>query len=495
MNYNTDTNFEIPEIFLCPITLSLITDPVVASDGQTYDKHSISDWIKRGNRISPINGNQLTETYTFPNFFLRSALEEFKIKDSKMKEIVNHNLLLEEINRDKEETIQNLQEHIELINQDRTEANNIVIKLESEKTENKKTIKRFRNKHKILKKSYNKILKELKELKKKQNREMETNLKMVDNLSSINILPIDNLPCKILQTLTGHSNSVYFLIKISDDLIASGSSNSVKVWKREKEEYKLLQNVTENTDSIFSLLTISDDIIAYGSCKTIKIWREENGMFKLFQIVNCHTWNVTYLLKISEDMIASGSYESFIIWKRENGQFKLVQTVTGHTNYIFSLLKISYEEIASGSSDKTIKIWRQDNGKFQNIQTLIGHNNCVTSLLKLSDDVIASASNESTIVWKRQEGVFQNFQILTGTFYSLYSVDNYLISSELHGKITVWKPDNGRFKICLNNNEKSDDVLFSLLNISEDLIAYGTEYYTVKILRIVFETYSLTDKF
>jgi hypothetical protein len=43
----------IPEDYLCPIRQELMTDPVVASDGHTYDRESITDWIRRGNRIRP----------------------------------------------------------------------------------------------------------------------------------------------------------------------------------------------------------------------------------------------------------------------------------------------------------------------------------------------------------------------------------------------------------------------------------------------------------
>merc|ERR1712196_398913 len=36
---------DIPEGFLCPITLELMDDPYIASDGHTYEKQAISEWL------------------------------------------------------------------------------------------------------------------------------------------------------------------------------------------------------------------------------------------------------------------------------------------------------------------------------------------------------------------------------------------------------------------------------------------------------------------
>jgi hypothetical protein len=36
-----------PEELSCPITFKLMTDPVVAEDGQTYQRHAIEEWINK----------------------------------------------------------------------------------------------------------------------------------------------------------------------------------------------------------------------------------------------------------------------------------------------------------------------------------------------------------------------------------------------------------------------------------------------------------------
>lgn len=43
-------DIQIPEQFLCPITKCVMVEPVVASDGNTYERDAIEKWIKaKGN--------------------------------------------------------------------------------------------------------------------------------------------------------------------------------------------------------------------------------------------------------------------------------------------------------------------------------------------------------------------------------------------------------------------------------------------------------------
>jgi predicted amino acid-binding ACT domain protein len=75
----------IPVDYLCPIRHELMTDPVVASDGHTYERESITEWIRRGNRKSPLSGINLPNTYIFDNILVKKIINEFK--QNKNKEI------------------------------------------------------------------------------------------------------------------------------------------------------------------------------------------------------------------------------------------------------------------------------------------------------------------------------------------------------------------------------------------------------------------------
>lgn len=65
------------EDFRCPISLELMTDPVTISTGQTYDRASIQEWLKAGNRTCPKTGEKLTNIELVPNTTLRNLIQQF----------------------------------------------------------------------------------------------------------------------------------------------------------------------------------------------------------------------------------------------------------------------------------------------------------------------------------------------------------------------------------------------------------------------------------
>ena len=67
----------IPDEFLCPITLSLMTDPVIGSDGRTYERSAILQWLAK-NQNSPMTREPMTVASLKPNYALKSAIERFE---------------------------------------------------------------------------------------------------------------------------------------------------------------------------------------------------------------------------------------------------------------------------------------------------------------------------------------------------------------------------------------------------------------------------------
>ncbi|XP_028797736.1 U-box domain-containing protein 19-like [Neltuma alba] len=65
-----------PEDFRCPISLELMMDPVTVSTGQTYDRTSIQQWLKSGNKICPKTGAKLKNTDLIPNTALRKLIQQ-----------------------------------------------------------------------------------------------------------------------------------------------------------------------------------------------------------------------------------------------------------------------------------------------------------------------------------------------------------------------------------------------------------------------------------
>lgn len=66
-----------PEDFKCPISLELMTDPVIIATGQTYDRSSIQKWLKAGNLSCPKTGEKLKNTELIPNLALRNLIQHF----------------------------------------------------------------------------------------------------------------------------------------------------------------------------------------------------------------------------------------------------------------------------------------------------------------------------------------------------------------------------------------------------------------------------------
>ncbi|CAF1033471.1 unnamed protein product [Adineta steineri] len=61
----------------CPITLELFIDPVLAEDGQTYERSAIIQWIQQ-HGTSPFTRQQLSVSRLTPNRAIKTAVENFK---------------------------------------------------------------------------------------------------------------------------------------------------------------------------------------------------------------------------------------------------------------------------------------------------------------------------------------------------------------------------------------------------------------------------------
>ena len=64
----------IPNEYLCPITQSVMADPVLGSDGRTYERSAITEWLRTHN-TSPITREVMTTASLKPNYALRSLIE------------------------------------------------------------------------------------------------------------------------------------------------------------------------------------------------------------------------------------------------------------------------------------------------------------------------------------------------------------------------------------------------------------------------------------
>ena len=67
---------QIQNEWYCSITLEIMKDPVIAEDGHTYERSSITKWFETSN-LSPKSGAPMRSTRLIPNLALRNTIQDF----------------------------------------------------------------------------------------------------------------------------------------------------------------------------------------------------------------------------------------------------------------------------------------------------------------------------------------------------------------------------------------------------------------------------------
>ncbi|PWA79276.1 plant U-box 8 [Artemisia annua] len=87
----TTTN-NYPDDFKCPISLELMSEPVIISSGHTFDRRSIQRWLDAGHRTCPITNLPLSDSpILIPNHALKSLISSYNNLHHQ-KPISNHQL-------------------------------------------------------------------------------------------------------------------------------------------------------------------------------------------------------------------------------------------------------------------------------------------------------------------------------------------------------------------------------------------------------------------
>ncbi|KAE8686084.1 U-box domain-containing protein 3 [Hibiscus syriacus] len=68
------SGISIPPHFLCPLSLELMTDPVIVASGQTYDRTSIQKWLDSGLSICPMTRQTLKHRNLIPNHTVKAMV-------------------------------------------------------------------------------------------------------------------------------------------------------------------------------------------------------------------------------------------------------------------------------------------------------------------------------------------------------------------------------------------------------------------------------------
>lgn len=110
-------NEDIPELFLCPITSCIMKEPVIASDGNTYEKSAILLWIQdlkknKDDIISPFDRSLITENLIENRIVKNIIIEWTKENDSLRKENKILKGEIQKLNNEKKNIRENLREFL-----------------------------------------------------------------------------------------------------------------------------------------------------------------------------------------------------------------------------------------------------------------------------------------------------------------------------------------------------------------------------------------------
>ena len=137
----------------------------------------------------------------------------------------------------------------------------------------------------------------------------------------------------------------------------------------------LVASLQGHTASVFDLVQLSDDLLASSSNDaTVRIWNLTTSANKFTLQGHTSDEGVIGLKQISSDLLASSSGDSAIkVWNVTTSE--LVRTLVGHTGSIYwalDLLNNNGQQLVSGSAwgDQAIKVWDMSTGEcLKTIQT------------------------------------------------------------------------------------------------------------------------------
>ncbi|ORX61512.1 PFU-domain-containing protein [Hesseltinella vesiculosa] len=173
------------------------------------------------------------------------------------------------------------------------------------------------------------------------------------------------------------------------DIVSGSWDNTAIVWKNYQQAYSL----TGHTQTVWAVLPLEDDLILTGSAdKSIRLWKDG----KQIKTFNGHTDVVRDLAILPGVGFVSCANDATVrIWSMEG---ECLQVLYGHTSYVYSVAVLSTGEIVSSGEDRTVRIW-QDNECIQTLQQP-----CVSAWTVAAlnnDDIVVGGSDALVRVYTR----------------------------------------------------------------------------------------------
>ncbi|EEY67559.1 uncharacterized protein PITG_17879 [Phytophthora infestans T30-4] len=73
---------EVPDYFMCPISMEIMHDPVTTPNGVSYERQCLEDHLRHNGAIDPLTRKRLTLEMLRPNTCLKAAIQDYLEKNS-----------------------------------------------------------------------------------------------------------------------------------------------------------------------------------------------------------------------------------------------------------------------------------------------------------------------------------------------------------------------------------------------------------------------------
>jgi WD40 repeat protein len=148
--------------------------------------------------------------------------------------------------------------------------------------------------------------------------------------------------------------------------LAAGVGTFINVYSI--KDGTLVSTLTGHATTVFDLVQLSDELLASsgGNDLTIRIWNLTTNTTKF--VLTGHTLQVTGLKQIDSEILASSSLDKTIkLWNLTSGG-ELIRTLSNHTNSMYYSIDLinngdQASALVSGSLDQTIKLWNRSTGE------------------------------------------------------------------------------------------------------------------------------------
>lgn len=210
------------------------------------------------------------------------------------------------------------------------------------------------------------------------------------------IVLLDSETLNEIRRVKYHEHYILSVIKLENNYLASSSADEIiNIFDLQTNE--LVFSLNQTGEAFTCLATLENNLLASGSTNSIRVWDLNKGKLKT-TISYCASllivFSKKYLISSCDDFQSDYSIKIFDL------NFETtIKILSEHTESILSLILVNENFLISGSSDSTIKIWNLS-AQNNSLRTLYDINKNVEALAVLENFLVAGNSIGEIHIWR-----------------------------------------------------------------------------------------------